>query len=96
MRCVHAISVVREGDCVVLEIQANAFLHHMVRNIVGSLLPVGRGDKHPAWIGQLLAARNRALAGPTAMAQGLVFLRPYYPAACGLPADLAWPAQEVG
>ncbi|MBS0591063.1 MAG: tRNA pseudouridine(38-40) synthase TruA [Proteobacteria bacterium] len=90
MRCVQAISVVREGDRVVLEIQANAFLHHMVRNIVGSLLPIGRGEEKPEWIAQLLAGRNRALAGPTAMSQGLVFLHPFYPARFGLPVELNW------
>jgi tRNA pseudouridine38-40 synthase len=95
MRCVHAISVTRESDRVLVEIQANAFLHHMVRNIVGSLLPVGRGEEKPEWIAQLLAGRDRALAGPTAVAQGLTFLRPYYPAQYGLPAELSWPAEEA-
>src|SRR5882724_1103854 len=66
VRCVHEIAISRAGEHVAIEIQANAFLHHMVRNIVGSLLPVGRGDESPAWIGQLLAGRDRAVAGPTA------------------------------
>ena len=95
MRCVHEISVRREDDRVIVEIQANAFLHHMVRNIVGSLLPVGRGEEKPGWIAQLLAGRDRSVAGPTAPAQGLTFLRPYYPAAYGLPAELNWPAKEA-
>ena len=95
MRNVHEIAVRRDGDRVIVEIQANAFLHHMVRNIVGSLLPVGRGEEKPEWIAQLLAGRDRAAAGPTAAAQGLAFLRPYYPAEYGLPAELAWPAKEA-
>ncbi len=86
-RCVHAIQIAREGEHVAIEIQANAFLHHMVRNIVGSLLPVGRGERQQAWIAELLAGRNRALAGPTAQAQGLTFIGPCYPANCGLPAE---------
>ena len=45
----HEISVRREGEQVVIEVQANAFLHHMVRNFVGSLLPVGRGEQPEAW-----------------------------------------------
>ena len=88
MRNVQTISIVREGDRVVMEIQANAFLHHMVRNIVGSLLPVGRGERPSGWIGELLAGRDRALAGPTGAAQGLVFLHPLYPAECGLPEEV--------
>ena len=94
MRCVEEISVAREGDRVVLEIQANAFLHHMVRNIVGSLLPVGRGEEKPEWIAQLLAGRDRAVAGPTALAQGLTFLGPYYPPEYGLPSELSRTAKE--
>jgi tRNA pseudouridine38-40 synthase len=87
-RNVHEIRIEREGEIVVIEIQANAFLHHMVRNIVGSLLPVGRGERPQAWITELLDGRNRAVAGPTAQAQGLTFLGPRYPADCGLPAEV--------
>jgi tRNA pseudouridine38-40 synthase len=85
-RTIHAIEVRRVGDLVAIEVEANAFLHHMVRNIVGSLLPVGRGAKPVGWLAQLLAGRDRALAGPTAPAAGLVFLGPRYPPAYGLDA----------
>jgi tRNA pseudouridine38-40 synthase len=91
MRCVQAIAVAREQDRVVLEIQANAFLHHMVRNIVGSLRVVGRREQPPEWIAQLLAGRDRALSGPTSAAQGLVFLGPLYPAEFGLPSEATLP-----
>jgi tRNA pseudouridine38-40 synthase len=84
-RCVHEVAVAREGEVVGIEVQANAFLHHMVRNFVGSLLLVGRGEQPEAWIGELLRGRDRTVAGPTAPASGLVFLGPRYPAACGLP-----------
>jgi tRNA pseudouridine38-40 synthase len=57
----------------------------MVRNIVGSLLPVGRGERPVAWVGELLAGRDRTVAGPTAPAEGLLFLGPRYPAGWGLP-----------
>jgi tRNA pseudouridine38-40 synthase len=90
-RCVQAISVVREGDRVVLDIQANAFLHHMVRNIAGSLRVVGRREQPPEWIAQLLSGRDRALAGPTSAAEGLVFLGPLYPVEFGLPAEATLP-----
>ena len=87
-RELQAISVRRDGDVVEVEVQANAFLHHMVRNIVGSLLPVGRGEQPEGWVGALLAGRDRTVAGPTAPADGLVFLGPRYPASCALPAEV--------
>lgn len=87
-RDMHAISVTRDGDEVVVDVKANAFLHHMVRNIVGSLLMVGAGDRPEEWIAELLAGRDRSLAGPTAPAAGLVFLGPSYPAHCNLPAEV--------
>ena len=82
------IAVGREGDVVTIDVQANAFLHHMVRNIVGSLLEVGAGARGEDWIGELLAGRDRRLAGPTAPATGLVFLGPLYPAVHGLPDEV--------
>jgi tRNA pseudouridine38-40 synthase len=88
-RELQEIEVRREGEQIHIEVQANAFLHHMVRNIVGSLLLVGRGEQPEDWIGRLLAGRDRTVAGPTAPAAGLVFLGPRYPAACGLPAEVS-------
>ncbi len=86
-RELQEISVSRAGDEVVVEIQANAFLHHMVRNIVGSLLPVGRGERAAEWIRELLEARDRTRAGPTAPAAGLLFVGPRYPRRWGLPEE---------
>src|SRR5581483_2191694 len=91
MRDVQALTVTRVEDKVIVAIQANAFLHHMVRNIVGSLLPVGRGERPAAWIAELLHGRERALAGATAPAQGLTFLGPLYPRECGLPEEVTLP-----
>ena len=71
-----------------MEVQANAFLHHMVRNIVGSLLMVGRGERQPGWIAELLAGGDRTVAGPTAPAAGLLFLGPRYPRQWGLPHEV--------
>jgi tRNA pseudouridine38-40 synthase len=87
-RDLQAISVRREGDEVVIDVQANAFLHHMVRNIVGSLLEVGAGEQPGSWIAELLAGRDRTVAGPTAPSAGLVFLGPLYPPRWGLPAEV--------
>ncbi len=89
IRQVHDIRVWREDDRVIMEVQANAFLHHMVRNFVGSLLPVGRGERPESWVGELLAGRDRIVAGPTAPSSGLVFLGPRYPREWALPADVA-------
>lgn len=87
-RSVLAVSVRREGEQVLVDIEANAFLHHMVRNIVGSLLPIGRGEQPVAWLAELLAGRDRQLAGPTAPATGLTFVGPRYPAHWGLPPEV--------
>ena len=87
-RALHSINVTRIDEQLVIDVQANAFLHHMVRNIVGSLVLVGRGEQPESWPGELLAGRNRTLAGPTAPAAGLVFLGPKFPAAWCLPAQV--------
>lgn len=90
-RDLHSISVARAGDEVHIDVQANAFLHHMVRNIVGSLLEVGCGERNGGWIGAVLAGRDRTLAGPTAPSAGLVFVGPLYPVAWGLPGAVTLP-----
>jgi tRNA pseudouridine38-40 synthase len=87
-RTVHRLDVRRDGELVGIEVQANAFLHHMVRNFVGTLLLVGRGEQSEAWPGELLRGRDRSVAGPTAPASGLVFLGPRYPPGFGLPAEV--------
>lgn len=92
VRTIHAIQFSRDGDRIHMDIQANAFLHHMVRNIVGSLLPIGRGERDAHWLAQVLASRDRTQAGVTAEANGLCFLGPLYPAECGLPDFLSLPA----
>jgi len=88
VRVMQQLSVRREGDHVIVDVQANAFLHHMVRNIVGSLLPIGRGEQPVEWIRDLLAGRDRHVAGPTALPNGLCFVGPRYPAEWGLPAEV--------
>jgi len=70
---------------VVVEVQANGFLHHMVRNIVGSLMVIGRGEKEVGWMAELLAMKDRKQAGPTAPAEGLVFIAAKYPQEWALP-----------
>ena len=75
----------RRGDCIVVECRANAFLHHMVRNIVGSLVRVGRGEADPTWLGEVLRGRDRRSAGMTAPACGLYLTAVHYPAHFDLP-----------
>lgn len=87
VRTLHALTVVKEGPYVIFEFSANAFLHHMVRNIVGSLLYVGKGKHPPEWVGEILRGRDRALAAPTFDASGLYLLRVEYESHWGLPAS---------
>lgn len=71
VKTLYAIDIRREGDVVVFDLHANAFLHHMVRNLVGCLVHVGRGRQPPQWLADVLAARTREAAAPTFMADGL-------------------------
>jgi len=84
-RCISHCEVSRRGDLVMIDIQANAFLHHMVRNIAGSLIAVGIGSREPGWIGELLAAADRTLGAETASAAGLYLVDVVYPQHFGLP-----------
>jgi tRNA pseudouridine38-40 synthase len=68
-----------------LDITANAFLYHMVRNIAGSLMKVGKGEVRASWIAEVLEARDRDAAGVTAAADGLYFVKAVYPKSFGLP-----------
>lgn len=70
--------VVARRERLAICLSADSFLHHMVRNIVGSLVEVGRGARPPGWIGEVVAGRDRKRAGPTAPAQGLVLVRVLY------------------
>jgi tRNA pseudouridine38-40 synthase len=71
VRELRRLDIARRGDYVVFDLAANAFLHHMVRNIVGSLAYVGAGRRPPQWLGDLLTGRDRAKAAPTISAAGL-------------------------
>ena len=84
-RNVLDISVSRRGELVMLDIKANAFLYHMVRNIAGSLMSIGRGEHDIDWFSGLLDARNRNLAAATAPASGLYFAFACYESKFKLP-----------
>ncbi len=89
VRTLHLLELHRAGEEVIMEIEANAFLHHMVRNIMGSLIEVGLGDKPQIWVKDLLALRDRSKAGVTGEARGLVFVGPRYPRGFGLPDEVS-------
>ncbi len=84
-RCIKQISVKRQSDRVCISITANAFLHHMVRNIAGSLIQVGREAEPVTWIEYLLETKTRALAGVTAPPQGLILVSIKYPEQFAIP-----------
>ncbi|AKC60059.1 tRNA pseudouridine(38-40) synthase TruA [Blochmannia endosymbiont of Polyrhachis (Hedomyrma) turneri] len=78
-RNVHFLSIFRYGYYVIIEIQANAFLHNMIRNIIGSLVEVGCGNRPVGWITELLLLRDRSLAGTMIASDGLYLIKIEYP-----------------
>ncbi len=85
VRRLERVSVERHGDWVVIEATANAFLHHMMRNIAGLLIAIGKAHAPPAWAEEVLAGRDRTRSAATAPAAGLYLLAVRYPAAFALP-----------
>ena len=85
VRTVHRLTVERTGDVISLEVEANAFLHHMVRNMAGVLMAVGAGRHPPEWAREVLVARDRRVGGVTAPPHGLYLHRVRYPESHGLP-----------
>ncbi|GMG87463.1 tRNA pseudouridine(38-40) synthase TruA [Biformimicrobium ophioploci] len=85
VRCVDYLQVSERGRVLVVEVTANAFLHHMVRNIVGVLLRIGRGSKPPEWAREVLEARDRSAGCVTAPPFGLYMVHVEYPESFGLP-----------
>jgi len=79
VRTLYHCDVSRRGDYVIIDIRANAFLHHMVRNIAGSLMKVGQGLQPVEWVAEVLNAKNRCVAGMTGPAGGLYFVDVDYP-----------------
>ncbi|MCW0346930.1 tRNA pseudouridine(38-40) synthase TruA [Pantoea ananatis] len=84
-RNVMHLNVTRHGPYVIVDIKANAFVHHMVRNIVGSLMEIGCGNQSESWMAELLAAKDRTLAAATAKAEGLYLVAVDYPVHFALP-----------
>jgi tRNA pseudouridine38-40 synthase len=85
VRTLHQLAIESRGERIDFVLRANAFLHHMVRNIVGTLVYVGKGRHPPDWAGEVLESRDRARAAPTFAAEGLYLERVEYEAQWGLP-----------
>jgi tRNA pseudouridine38-40 synthase len=88
VKTMRRIEIHRRGPYWRFEFEANAFLHHMIRNIMGCLVAVGQGQQPPGWMAQVLAARSRDAAAPTFAPDGLYFQGPVYEAGWGLPTQV--------
>ncbi len=78
IKTIEFITITKQDDNILLDIKANAFLHHMVRNIVGTLLKIGKGERPVEWIQEVLDSKDRKEAGATAQPQGLYFIKAFY------------------
>jgi len=85
VRTIYSLDVQHSGDFIYLDVRANAFLHHMVRCIAGALIAVGRGERVPAWVGEVLAAADRTVSGFNATPAGLYLAAVRYPSEITLP-----------
>lgn len=91
MRCLIRVSIRTCGELLAIDFTANAFLYHMVRNIVGLLVEIGKSRRPPEWAAEILAGRDRRLVPATAPAAGLCLVDVSYPPECGLPAAREMP-----
>lgn len=91
MKTMETIKVTRQGDCIAIDVVAQSFLHHMVRNIVGVLVLIGEGKMPVEWAKQVLDSKDRGQGGITSPPQGLYFMNVEYPAQYSLPTVSAFP-----
>lgn len=91
IKTLDKILVTRRDDCIAVDVEARSFLHHMVRNLLGVLVPVGEGKRPVNWVAEVLQSRDRNLAGVTAPAHGLYLTQVVYPQEYSLPAVSAFP-----
>jgi tRNA pseudouridine38-40 synthase len=89
VKTLRLAEITRRGAYWRFNFEADAFLHHMIRNIMGCLLAIGQGQQEPAWMSQVLAARDRDAAAPTFGPEGLYFLGPVYDTSWNLPSQTA-------
>ncbi|WP_022956109.1 tRNA pseudouridine(38-40) synthase TruA [Perlucidibaca piscinae] len=96
VRDVHFLQLDQEGPLFRLDIQADGFLHHMVRNIAGVLMAIGQGRMPVSWAAEVLASRDRTLGGVTAPPDGLYFVDALYPSGFDLPREPLGPLWMAG
>lgn len=96
VRTVHRLSVQRQGEFIFLDICADGFLHHMVRNIAGVLIAIGKGEQKVTWAKTVLDCCDRTLGGVTAPASGLYLVKVQYDGKHGLSPAVQWPAIGTG
>ena len=100
IKTIYSIDIISEQPWLYFRIRGNAFLHHMIRNIVGCFLQIGQGRQDPEWMMEVLAAKNRKVAAPTFMADGLYLTRITYSEEFAIPQpclENSWlPAQVIG
>jgi tRNA pseudouridine38-40 synthase len=85
VKTLRHIRITQHGAYWRFEFEGNAFLHHMIRNIMGCLVTIGQGNQHPDWMREVLLAKNRDAAAPTFSPDGLYFAGPIYNPEWGLP-----------
>jgi tRNA pseudouridine38-40 synthase len=86
IKMLYSIEIISTEPWLYFRIRGNAFLHHMVRNLVGTFLMIGRGKRSPEWMAEVLAAKNRQMAAPTFMPDGLYLAKIVYPEEFAIPA----------
>ena len=91
VRTIYSFTISRNGDFIFLDIEANAFLHHMVRNMAGVLMTIGAGEQEPAWAKEVLELKDRTLGGITAPPHGLYLVEVQYPEIFILPQRIQRP-----
>jgi tRNA pseudouridine38-40 synthase len=91
VRELRRLDVERRREAVIIRAAANAFLHHMVRNLAGLLMTIGAGEREPEWAREVLAARDRTVGGITAPPDGLYLTAIDYPPAFAIPRNLSGP-----
>jgi len=92
VRTVHRLGVQRQGEFIWIDVLADGFLHHMVRNIAGALIAIGKGEQEISWTRVILESRDRASGGITAPAAGLYLVKVQYDVRHGLHPAVKWPA----
>jgi len=91
IKTIEYIKVSKQGDCIAVDVKAQSFLHHMVRNLLGVLVPIGQGVKPVEWAREVLESRDRAQGGVTSPPEGLYFINVDYPEEYKLPTVSAFP-----